>query len=122
MFVTTLSLSLFLASSKRRQELIKVGDASARKVLNKYSIALLNNYILLSSICTIVFYSLFVVTSKSKLSLSIPLVIFGLMRYWLIIDKPDSSDSPTEIVLKDFQIKLLTVLWFLVTVYSLYYR
>lgn len=59
MFITTLSISLYLASIKRRQELVQSG-AKSRGVLSKYSVALVDRFAEMSAICAVVFYSLYV--------------------------------------------------------------
>lgn len=110
MFVTTLSLSLYLASIKRRQELIENGSES-RGVLRHYSITLINRFAEMSATTTIVFYSLYVMTVQPKLIMTIPFVMFGLFRYWFIVDTLKGSESPTDVVIYDKQILITVLLW-----------
>lgn len=110
MFVTTLSLSLYLASIKRRQELIENGSES-RGVLRHYSITLINRFAEMSATTTIVFYSLYVMTVQPKLIMTIPFVMFGLFRYWFIVDTLKGGESPTDVVIYDKQILITVLLW-----------
>ncbi|CAI3935529.1 MULTISPECIES: decaprenyl-phosphate phosphoribosyltransferase [Commensalibacter] len=110
MFVTTLSLSLYLASIKRRQELIQNGSQS-RGVLSHYSVTLINRFAEMSATTAIIFYSLYVMTVQSKLIITIPFVMFGLFRYWFIVETLKGGESPTDVVIYDKQILLTVLLW-----------
>lgn len=59
MFVTTLSLALYLAAVKRGQELATSG-VQGRKVLERYSKPLVDRYAEMSATCALVFYSMFI--------------------------------------------------------------
>jgi len=110
MFVTVFSLSLFLASIKRRQELIVQGSAG-RSVLQHYSSELMTRYAEISMTGTIVFYSLFVLTEKAVLVPTIPLVLLGLFRYWYQVDHNALGESPTTALLRDPQMILILIAW-----------
>lgn len=109
MFVTTLCLALYLASIKRRQELSSNGSES-REVLRHYSIALVDRYAEISAIGALLFYSLFVITSRPEMIISIPLVLYGLFRYWFVVEK-GGGESPTDALLTDWQLMLVALLW-----------
>jgi decaprenyl-phosphate phosphoribosyltransferase len=110
MFVTTLCLALFLASVKRRQELSQSG-IDGRKVLEKYSISLVDRYAEMSATGALVFYSLFVMSARPQMIVSIPLVLFGLFRYWYVVEELDSGESPTDALLTDWPLLLTVVSW-----------
>ncbi len=109
MFVTTLCLALYLASIKRRQELSSNGSES-RAVLRHYSITLVDRYAEMSAIGALLFYSLFVITSRPELIISIPLVLYGLFRYWFVVEQ-GGGESPTDALLTDWQLILVALLW-----------
>lgn len=109
MFITTLCLALYLAAIKRRQEL-KQGTES-RKVLESYSVALVDRYAEISATGALVFYSMFVVASRPQLVITIPLVLFGLFRYWYIVESHDEGESPTDALLTDWQLATTVLLW-----------
>lgn len=117
MFVTTLCLALYLAAIKRRQELVHNG-AKSRQVLQYYSLALVNRYAEMSAIGALLFYSLFIITAKPHMVATIPLVIYGLFRYWFIVDKHEAGESPTDALLADWQLILTLLVWVGACVYS----
>jgi decaprenyl-phosphate phosphoribosyltransferase len=118
MLVTTLSIALYLAAIKRRDELEAQGDG-ARAVLGKYSIALLDRFALLSSVFSIVFYSLFVVTTRPVLAFTIPLVLFGIFRYWFLVDRGNRGESPTDALWSDRTLAVTVIMWGLFCAYLL---
>ena len=117
MFITTLSLALYLAAIKRRQELAKSGK-DARKVLQKYTVALVDKYAEMSATCAILFYSLFVMSDRPQLVYTIPFVLFGLYRYWFVVESKEGGESPTDALFADTQLQLTIVGWVLACVYS----
>lgn len=110
MFVTTLCLALYLAAVKRKQELAQSGT-DGRKVLEKYSIPLVERYAEMSATGALVFYSLFVMSAKPRMVITVPLVLFGLFRYWYVVEELDGGESPTDALLDDWQLLLTVVLW-----------
>lgn len=110
MCVTTLCLALYLAAVKRRQELAQSG-VDGRKVLKKYSVALVDRYAEMSATGALLFYSMFVMSARPELVITIPLVLYGLFRYWYVVEALDGGESPTDALLADWQLMLVVVLW-----------
>ena len=110
MFITTLCLALYLAAVKRRQELWQHGTQE-RQVLKSYSVSLMDRYAEMSGTATIMFYSMFVMSSKPQLVFTIPLVLFGLFRYWYVVEELDGGESPTDALMADWQLLLTVILW-----------
>lgn len=110
MFITTLCLALYLAAVKRRQELSQSG-AEGRKVLEKYTVSLVDRYAEMSATGALLFYSMFVMSAKPELVITVPLVLFGLFRYWFVVEALDGGESPTDALLADWQLLLTVVLW-----------
>lgn len=110
MFITTLCLALFLAAVKRRQELSQNGT-EGRKVLEKYSVALVDRYAEMSATGALLFYSIFVMSARPELVVTVPLVLFGLFRYWYVVEALDGGESPTDALFADWQLLLTVVLW-----------
>lgn len=119
MFVTTLCLALYLAAVKRRQELSSHGD-SGREVLQHYTPELIDRYAEMAATGALLFYSLFVMTARPELVLTIPLVLFGLYRYWFMVEARNEGESPTDALLSDWQLQLTVVLWGLACAYALW--
>ncbi|HED12728.1 MAG TPA: decaprenyl-phosphate phosphoribosyltransferase [Gammaproteobacteria bacterium] len=110
MFITTLSLALFLAAIKRRQELLDTGSET-RAVLNRYTQTLIENYALMAATSTLVFYSLFVVSTRQELMITIPFVMFGIFRYWYIVVVDGQGESPTDVLFSDLPLQLTLLGW-----------
>ena len=110
MAITTLCLALYLAAIKRRQELANNGIKS-RVVLRMYSIELIDRYAEMSATGALIFYSLFVISTNPRLVWTIPLVIFGLYRYWYVIESRGGGESPTDAVLTDLPLAVAILIW-----------
>jgi decaprenyl-phosphate phosphoribosyltransferase len=118
MAITTLCLALYLAAIKRRQELANSGIES-REVLRMYSVELIDRYAGMSATGALIFYSLFVMSANARLVWTIPLVIFGLYRYWYVVESLDGGESPTDAVLSDLPLAVAIVIWIGVCVVAL---
>ena len=118
MAVTTLCLALYLAAIKRRQELMQSGT-EGRKVLEKYSVALVDRFAEMSATGALIFYSMFVMSAKPQLVVTIPLVLFGLFRYWYLVDQHDGGESPTDAVFADVPLLLTVMSWGLACIWVL---
>jgi decaprenyl-phosphate phosphoribosyltransferase len=110
MFITTLCLALYLAAIKRRQELRHHGEES-RKVFKHYSLPLLNRFAEMSATGALVFYSLFVITERPELVITIPVVLFGLFRYWFLVESSRIGESPTDALTSDWQLLSTVAVW-----------
>lgn len=119
MFVTTLCLALYLAAVKRRQELASNGSDS-REVLRHYSPALIDRYAEMAATGALLFYSLFVITTRPELVITIPLVLYGLFRYWFVVEAKGGGESPTDALLTDWQLLLSVALWGMACAFSIW--
>ncbi|WP_047049145.1 decaprenyl-phosphate phosphoribosyltransferase [Vibrio mexicanus] len=120
MFITTLSLALYLAAIKRKQELM-ISGTNARSVLRYYNSELVDKYAEMSATCALLFYSLFVISDKPDLVLSIPFVIFGLYRYWFVVESKGGGESPTDALFSDVQLQAVILGWIVFCGYMLIY-
>jgi 4-hydroxybenzoate polyprenyltransferase len=119
MFVCTLCLALYLAAVKRRQELLQNGS-DGRQVLEKYTVSLVDRYAEMSATGALVFYSMFVMSARPELIVTIPLVLFGLFRYWYVVEKLNGGESPTDILLADWPLLLTVVVWISVCAWAVW--
>ncbi len=110
MFITTLCLALYLAAVKRRQELQQT-NKQGRMVLERYSIRLVDRYAEMSATGALVFYSMFVMSARPQLVVTVPLVLFGLFRYWYVVEEQEVGESPTDALLADWQLLATGVAW-----------
>lgn len=110
MFVTTLCLALYLAAVKRRQELSQRGSDS-REVLERYTVALVDRYAEMAATGALVFYSMFVMSAQPELVITVPVVLFGLFRYWFVVETLEGGESPTDALLSDLPLLTTVLLW-----------
>ncbi|MFP7709290.1 decaprenyl-phosphate phosphoribosyltransferase [Vibrio cyclitrophicus] len=118
MFVTTLSLALFLGSIKRRQELLNHGSNS-RTVLEKYNLALVDKYASMAATSSLLFYSLYVLSSNPDMVITIPFVLFGFYHYWYLVETMSKGESPTDVLLKDKILRITIVCWTVSCIYCI---
>lgn len=119
MFITTLCLALYLAAVKRRQELSQSGTGG-RKVLEKYSVALVDRYAEMAATGALLFYSMFVMSARPQLVITVPLVMFGLFRYWYVVEALDGGESPTDALFADWPLLLAVLAWLAACVWALW--
>lgn len=108
-------LSMLLAIGKRRHELILLSDnkESHRKVLQSYSVPLLDQMTNVVVTATITSYSIFTFMSGRTLNLmwTIPIVMYGVFRYLYVVHMHGKGGKPEELLLHDKGI-LFTVLFY----------
>jgi len=142
-----ISTSLFLAVGKRRAELAILTEQSAtahRKVMGKYSPDILDAYLSMFSTAAFLSWALYTFnfyeqiptpTSVSPTSLvlisrtltinkwlmaTIPVVIFGIMRYIRIIYDGARAESPERVILSDMPLLMAVGVWGLMVAGVLY--
>jgi 4-hydroxybenzoate polyprenyltransferase len=124
--VTTLG-SLYLGFGKRRAELtlLAKGAGSHRKVLEGYSIPLLDQYITIVSAATILSYSLYTFSAPNLpdnhvMMLTIPFVAYIVFRYLYLIQMTQDAGAPDEVLLTDRPIQIAIALTGLVVMIVFY--
>jgi len=116
--------ALFLALEKRRQEFRALGsDAVAhRAVLGKYSLDLLDRMeavIVPSLVTAYAFYS-FLSAYGQWMMITVPMVLYGILRYQVLSVRDTTTGSPEEVLLKDRPIQNTIVLWVLACIAVVY--
>ncbi|GAB4487791.1 MAG: decaprenyl-phosphate phosphoribosyltransferase [Anaerolineales bacterium] len=114
--VTTLG-SLYLGFGKRRAELslLDRGAGSHRRVLDGYTLPLLDQYVTIVSAATILAYALYTFSAPNlpenhSMMLSIPFVVYIIFRYLYLIQVTQEAGSPEEVLLKDTPIQIAILL------------
>jgi len=139
------SLALFLAVGKRRAELAIITEqstASHRRTLSLYTPPLLDAYLSMFANSAWLAYALFTFFAPAPaagqkllflaglpstlsgtnkwLMITIPVVIYGLMRYMNIVYQGSRAESPETVLLKDKPLLITVALWGLLVVAILY--
>ncbi len=140
-----ISLSLFLAAGKRRAELavLQKRAPNHRRTLTFYTNDLLDAYLAMFANGTWLVYALFtffapqpIIIKKTSLILlnlpltlaginkwlmiTIPFVIYGIMRYMNIVYQGQKAESPEKVLLSDKPLLITVVLWGILVVTILY--
>jgi 4-hydroxybenzoate polyprenyltransferase len=118
LYVVMTLLALYLGFGKRRAELalLSKGAGDHRRVLQGYTIPLLDQFIMIVSGMTIVGYSLYTFSAPNlpanhSMMLTIPFVMYAIFRYLYLIEVEHSGGAPEEILLSDRPFQLSMVLW-----------
>lgn len=102
MAICRCALALCLAAVRRRQELSQSGT-EGRKVLEKYSVALVGIHAEDVRHGALLFPASFRHVDGA-LVITVPLVLFGLFRYWFDqVEALEGGESPTDALLADWQ-------------------
>jgi 4-hydroxybenzoate polyprenyltransferase len=114
-------LSLFLAFTKRRAEVIALGDKAAqhRKVLAHYSPMFLDQMISIVTASTVLGYVLYTVDDRTTaivgsrlLLLSVPFVLYCIFRYLYLIYQIDAEDgNQTRTIFTDIPMLISGGIW-----------
>ncbi len=127
LYVLMTLLALYLGFGKRRAELYLLEAASGghRKVLDGYTLPLLDQFITIVSGTTLVTYSLYTffrpeAPANHALMLTIPFVAYAIFRYLYLVQVKNSGSEPEEILLSDRPFQISLILWGL-TVLAVFY-
>ncbi|MCE7963621.1 MAG: decaprenyl-phosphate phosphoribosyltransferase [Acidobacteria bacterium ACB1] len=124
-------LALFLAFSKRRQELIALSDnaGSHRTVLKFYSVAYLGQVNVVLVAASIVCYALYTVAPETvakfhtdALIYGTVFVIYGMLRYMALIEDPKYGGNPSKLLMQDKPLIFTLLLWSVFNVAVVYYE
>lgn len=127
MYVVTTLLALYLGFGKRRAELALLAENSNahRRVLEGYTIPLLDQIITVVSSTTIIAYSLYTFSAPNlpandAMMLTIPFVLYGILRYLYVIQVKHAGGAPEEVVLTDRPLQATIMLYAISVVVILY--
>ncbi len=127
LYVVTTLLALYIGLGKRRAELSLLSDDAFahRKVLDGYTIPLLDQYITIVSATTIVAYSLYTFSAPNlpenhTMMLTIPFAIYGILRYLYLVQTNQGGGAPEDELLTDRPLQITMILWGLVVLVILY--
>jgi 4-hydroxybenzoate polyprenyltransferase len=127
LFVATIFLALFIGLGKRRAEIELLDDdaASHRRVLDGYSIELLDQLLTIVLSTTLMTYCLYTFSAATMpdryhMMLTIPFVVYGLFRYLYLVRIEQFGGAPEEIVITDRPMQVAVALWGLTVLVILY--
>jgi 4-hydroxybenzoate polyprenyltransferase len=113
-------LALFLGLAKRRAELILLehGAGEHRRILQEYSLPMLDQMISIITAATIIAYTLFTTTAETLprrpfpiMLVTVPIVIYLIFRYLYLMYKHGEGGSPADLIIKDVPFIVAGGLW-----------
>jgi 4-hydroxybenzoate polyprenyltransferase len=112
LLLCTFLLALFLALGKRRAELGLEGPR-ARAALAGYTPAAVDQLLAIVAAVTIASYAAYTLTAHDTrwLVATLPLVVFGLFRYLLLLHRRGLGEEPDALLVEDMPLLATVVVW-----------
>ena len=129
LLICTIFISLFLSFGKRRHEILLLGEDAGghRKVLNEYSVNLLDQMVSVVTAGTVISYSLYTLSYETikrfgteRLWYTIPIVLYGIFRYLYLVYRKEEGGNPELILFADKPLLVSIVLYVIVVGIVLY--
>jgi decaprenyl-phosphate phosphoribosyltransferase len=141
--LSVIFLALFIASGKRRSELVGSG-VKTRSALRSYSRSLLNFYATMFGVSTLITYSMFTffeerisfagssfihkfltenlpnAVDRKWYMITIFPVVFGIMRYGQIIFEMQEGERPEKVITTDIPLLMSLFVWGLMMISIIY--
>ncbi|MFN8424071.1 MAG: decaprenyl-phosphate phosphoribosyltransferase [Anaerolineae bacterium] len=130
LYVSMINLALFQGFAKRRHELHVLAESAGghRRSLQDYTVPLLDQFILLAASVTVVTYCLYAITTPARpkgvsanlILLTVPFVIYAILRYLYLVQARGMGGAPEDILLRDRPLLLSVAGWIAAFVTILY--
>ena len=118
LYVFTTFMALFLGIAKRRAELALLADEANthRKVLEGYTLPLLDQLMTIVTSGAIITYSLYTfgapgLPENHVMMLTIPFVIFGVFRYLHLVQVEQCGGAPEDVLFSDRPLQVDLLAW-----------
>ncbi|HCU72642.1 MAG: decaprenyl-phosphate phosphoribosyltransferase [Chloroflexi bacterium] len=121
LYICTFLLALFLAVSKRWAELAGQPSAqNSRPVLGTYTPDFLRTLIVITVTSTLISYTLYTFSAPNlpanhSMMLTVPIVLYGLLRYVYLVQVRGVGEAPERLLLEDRGILASSALWVLMS-------
>ena len=129
LLVCTILLALFLSLAKRRHELVSLDETASehRPILAEYSPYLLDQMIAVVTASCLTAYAFYTMAPETvakyqteRLALTIPFVLYGILRYLYLVHRREGGGSPTDVLLTDRPLLVAVALWAVAVVVIVY--
>jgi 4-hydroxybenzoate polyprenyltransferase len=119
LYIVMSLLALYIGFGKRRAEMTVLtgeNNSSHRKVLDGYSLTLIDQLLTIVSATTLFSYCLYTFSAPNLpenhvMMLTIPFVMYGVFRYLFLIQIKNKGGEPEELLLKDRPLQVTVLLW-----------
>ncbi len=118
--LSTLMLAMFLGLAKRRQEIAHSieGGVKQRNILAQYSMSFIDQMTSILAATAIVTYTFYTVSPETiskfgsdKLIYTVPMVIYGILRYLYLIHIQELGENPSDVFLHDRPLQINMAIW-----------
>jgi 4-hydroxybenzoate polyprenyltransferase len=130
LILCTLFVSVFLAVSKRRGELMLSSASESfdtRPVLKQYTLPFMDQMMTIAASGMAISYALYTVADRTvntfkteNLIFTTVFVLFGIFRYIFLMRDKKTDDNPMHLLLSDLPMMVNISVWFLVCVIIIY--
>jgi 4-hydroxybenzoate polyprenyltransferase len=129
--ICTFLLALFLALAKRRHEVVLLEREAAahRQSLGQYRAPFLDQALAIIAASTVVSYAVYTLTPEVQnalgtgaLFLTLPVVVFGILRYLDLVHRSDLGGDPAHHLLTDPGLLGAASLWIVLATVLIYWR
>jgi len=127
LYVCTLLGALFLATSKRRHEIVLLQNYAGehRRSLDGYTVQFLDQMIAILASASVIAYCLYTfsaayVPKNQAMMLTIPFVLYGIFRYLYLVQAREGGGTPEEALLTDWPLLGTVVGWGVVSILIIY--
>ena len=112
LLLCTFLLALFVALGKRRAEL-GLDGVRARPALDGYSVALVDQLLGIVAAATIAAYTGYALAAHDTrwLVATVPLVVYGLFRYLLLLHRRGLGEEPETLIVEDLPLLVTVAVW-----------
>ena len=126
----TLFVSVFLAISKRRGEMLLSAETdlyASRPVLKQYDVIFMDQMMTVAASGMAISYALYTVAERTvtifgteNLLFTTVFVLFGIFRYIFLMRARKTDDNPMHLLLSDIPLIVNVLLWFLTCISIIY--
>lgn len=121
-------LALFLALAKRRDDIVHHVNQAHRDCIRSYNIHFIDTSIAITLSALLIAYTIYTAMAAAVMHLgtnhfywTVPLVLFGELRYLQLTLVEEKSGSPTRLLLTDKFLLATVVIWIIVSAVLMYY-
>jgi len=120
-------LALFLALGKRRDDIVHQMDETHRKSIRGYNVVFIDTCIAITLSALLIAYTIYTTLNMTEMHLgtahfymTVPLVLFGILRYLQLTLVEEKSGSPTTLLYTDKILLSTTIAWVIVSAALMY--
>ncbi len=130
LILSTMMLAMFLGLAKRRQEIAIYQEEAIRhrKILAQYSLAFIDQMTSILAAMAILTYAFYTVSADTiakfgsdKLVYTVPMVLYGILRYLYLIHIQDQGENPSEVITRDRPLQINLLLWVIAVIIIIHF-